>query len=198
MSELHSYLVAVRGFLAAMRNHGDFDRLRGEQCESCRLKIRQSNSISMAVATELIGILNGMLFTDQQKSQLQSECTGRIADAPPKGRRPLQNFQNFEAYLTNKLWLAILGEKPLQALGPLAHHLGLLGLRLPSEKTCSRVTALLLYRSHDGLDRKQKHQAYEHVKSVFKKELAVFQTPDSICPTPWYFQKTRHFMTPGI
>ena len=179
MWDLHSHLLSVRHFLAAFRNNGDFERLRDEQCEGCRQRIRQSNG--MDVATSLAAILNDMPFTEHQRSQLQMECNRKLADLPSRGRRPMQNFQDFEGYLTNTLWLAILGDNPVQkALGPLAHHLGLLGLQLPSEKTCSRVTALLLYRSYDGMDRVSKHQVYEHVKIVMKKELAVI--PNSELP----------------
>ena len=57
------------------------------------------------------------------------------------------------------------------ALAKLCNHLANLGLRLPSEKTCSKVTALMIWKVHHTMDASQKHQAYVHVKAQMRKHL---------------------------
>ena len=91
-----------------------------------------------------------------------------------KGRRPLQNYVNFPMYLTQSIWLALLSGQhaPAVLIAMLAKHLANLGLRLPSEKTCSMITAVLLWHQHRNFDDVQKHQLYIQVKAQLKKLLS--------------------------
>lgn len=168
-----------------MANHANFQMLRDEQYENCRLKIQQWPSLPMETISEVVSCMGDLLFTPDQLSQLQLDVSQKMGQmsqsANPSRRRPQQNYQNINFYLTNSLWLLVLGDNPLQnALVPVARHLGKLGLRLPSEKTCSKVTALLLYRFADMMDQVKLHQMFELVKAAIKKEIAVF--PDAVQP----------------
>lgn len=176
MSEQVKFLSAVQRFLLAMANHVNFPTLRDEQYENCRLKIQQWPRMSMETMSEVVSYLTDVPFLPEQLSQLQLDVSQKVAvtaESAKPLRRPNQNYQNFPCYLTNSLWLLLLGDNPLQnALLPLARHLGKLGLRLPGEKTISKVTALLLYRVAEAMDQHQLHHMFELVKAQLKKELA--------------------------
>ena len=176
MSEQVKFLSAVQRFLLAMANHVNFPTLRDEQYENCRLKIQQWPRMSMETMSEVVSYLTDVPFLPEQLSQLQLDVSQKVAvtaESAKPLRRPNQNYQNFPCYLTNSLWLLVLGDNPLQnALLPLARHLGKLGLRLPGEKTISKVTALLLYRVAEAMDQQQLHHMFELVKAQLRKELA--------------------------
>ena len=182
MSEQRIFFSAVQRFLVTMANHANFLTMRDEQYENCRLKIQQWPSMPMETITEVVGLVADLPVTPDQLSQLQLDVSQKMQAVQPLsqsaakgGRRPQQNYQHFCSYLTNSLWLLVLGDNPLvNALVPIARHLGKLGLRLPSEKTCSKVTALLLYRVADRMDQHALHRVFEHVKGIIKRELAAF------------------------
>ena len=189
MAELFAFLRAVGRYLGAMANHSAFGNMRDEQFQNSRLRIRQSPSFDIALASNLVEEIASMAWTQEQRLQLQAEVNSKvIVDAPTQGapgsggRRSLQDYQNMVHYFPEKLWLKILGENPQQALGPICQHLALLGLRLRSERTASRLTALLIQRHHLTMDQGQKHQCFLHVKATLKKELAPFQQ-DNV--NPW-------------
>ena len=188
MAEFFTFLRAVGRYLGAMANHSDFGNMRDEQFQNCRLRVRQSPSFDIALASNLVKEIASMAWTQEQRLQLQAEMNSKvIVDAPTQsasgsgGRRSLQEYQNMAHYFPEKLWLKILGENPQQALGPICQHLALLGLRLPSERTASRLTTLLIQRHHLTKDQGQKHQCFLHVKATLKKELAPFQQ-DNVNP----------------
>ena len=166
-----------------MKENSGFDKMREEQFQNCRLKIQSWQRLSMDQASSIAEALSQMGWSAGQLQALQLEVNAKAGGGVPDhvagtGRRPLQDYQAFTSYLTASLWLQIMGDKPLDALVSLAHHLGKLGLKLPSEKTVSKVTALMLYRYHEGMDRVGLHHCFSHVKQTLKKELSFFQKDD--------------------
>lgn len=119
MAEQRNFLSAVHRFLATMENHANFLHLRDEQYENCRLRIQQWPSMPMETITEVVGLVAGLPFTPDQLSQLQLDVSQKIEAVQPVpqsakgGRRPQQNYQSFTNYLTNSLWLLVLGDNPL-------------------------------------------------------------------------------------
>ena len=157
---LLQHLGAVDGFLKAMQNHSGYDSIREKQFELCRSKINGMPNLNIEEVSALVVRIARMPWTDYQ--------------VKAKGRRPLQNYVNFPMYLTQSIWLALLSGQhaPAVLIAMLAKHLANLGLRLPSEKTCSMITAVLLWHQHRNFDDVQKHQLYIQVKAQLKKLLS--------------------------
>ena len=175
---LLQHLGAVDGFLKAMQNHSGYDSIREKQFELCRSKINGMPNLNIEEVSALVVRIARMPWTDYQVKALQVACDekvgGMVLEKGSKGRRPLQNYVNFPMYLTQSIWLALLSGQhaPAVLIAMLAKHLANLGLRLPSEKTCSMITAVLLWRQHRNFDDVQKHQLYIQVKAQLKKLLS--------------------------
>lgn len=176
-----AFLTAVRRFLVAMTTSPDFETVRSSQFQHCRVRLRSLTSLSYEEASEMVEMLASMNWNETQLYTLQTEVNDRLAalmdsaDANRGPRRSLQNYQNFTAYLTEGLWCEIMslgqGGNPSKVLSSLVTHLAKLGLRLPSEKTMSKITALMLMGQNQSLNQMEKHSAYLAVKSQMKKQL---------------------------
>lgn len=170
------FLEAVSRFLVAMAQHDDYKTRRADQAQNVVAKIRSCSQLTIEEGASILEQLQKMDWDAQQLSALQAEVAARISGGAtaPNTRRQLQNFIHAEHYLTEKLWVKLLSQNGCNqgALSDLVGHLIRLGLKLPSEKTYSKITALLVWPQRDDLSPGAKHQAYKQVKEFVKKHLS--------------------------
>jgi len=175
-STMDKFLSAVHRFLASMNGHPDFEKIREEQFRNVRTKLAAA-TFSVEEAAGLVDQISQTAWESNQLQTLKGDVSSRIngVEAPAliRCRRQLQNYQSFPLFLTQSLWQALLGQtsQPTQALALLSSHLGKLGLRNGSEKTYSKVTALMIWKTHASMSGVMKYQAYQAVKNQMRKHL---------------------------
>ena len=181
---MEKFLSAVQRFFASMKGHPDYEKIREEQFRNVRAKLAAC-TFSVEEAARIVDLISKTEWEVRQLQTLKGDVSSRITvceeetgAASTRPRRQLQNYQNFPLYLTQSLWLAVLGQtsQPQQALALLSCHLGNLGLRNGSEKTYSKVTALMIWKTHGTMSAVMKHQAYQAVKSQMRKHLDYSQS----------------------
>lgn len=170
------FLRAVHTFLGAMANNPNFSTMRYQQFQSCRARLESLTVLTVEAAGAIVAQLGVMNWEAEQLGVLQGLVNGLLPAAGaevPSRRRANQNYQAFVHYLPESLWLDILGnqKQPADVINSLSHHLTKCGLRLPSEKTFSKVTALMLWGNTRQLSPLERHQAYLQVKGMMKKQV---------------------------
>ena len=171
---LLKHLDAVTSFLNHMQGHADFSQRRHEQYVSCKQKIQNCRSIQISESGPLLEKLSKMPWETDQSKVLQGEVAALVegGELVDRGRRSLQNYTTFPWYLPSRIWLYVLNPQEAAAsLRMMTDHLIKLGLCLPSEKTCSRVTALYVLHKHHNMSAEALHQEYLNVKNYIRRQI---------------------------
>ena len=171
---LLKHLDAVTSFLNHMQGHADFSQRRHEQYVSCKQKIQNCRSIQISEGGPLLEKLSKMPWETDQSKVLQGEVAALVegGELVDRGRRSLQNYTTFPWYLPSRIWLYILNpQEAAAALRMMTDHLIKLGLCVPSEKTCSRVTALYVLHKHHNMSAEALHQEYLNVKNYICRQI---------------------------
>ena len=135
---------------------------------------KNCRSIQISESGPLLEKLSKMPWETDQSKVLQGEVAALVegGELVDRGRRSLQNYTTFPWYLPSRIWLYVLNpQEAAAALRMMTDHLIKLGLCLPSEKTCSRVTALYVLHKHHNMSAEALRQEYLNVKTYIRRQI---------------------------
>ena len=182
---LRTRLEATHRLLTAMRGSPCFAEASAAQSDAVALSLVHSKldveeSAGIAEQIRAVG-----WHGDDMKKPLAA-LAGSLKGTPivGVGRRSMQNYTRFHNFLTEGLWSTLLNEEPSaeDKLALFVKHLLMLDLRVASEPTYQRITAMFLLCT-EGVDGSRnmlasaKHESFKHVKKELKHACATAMPP---------------------
>eukprot|EP00438_Fugacium_kawagutii_P006886 Skav204955 [mRNA] locus=scaffold3104:312444:313943:- [translate_table: standard] len=140
---LEKQVLASQKFLRGLRALPHYGTIRDGQWQSIDRKIQRTGSLTAEKISELVGMLEEELWSEEQVSSLKEKLAALVADESNKDRRQSQDFTRLPHYLNEEMWNMVRSRvnrvEVLQRLTALA---GNLGLRLPSEFSFAALLTL--------------------------------------------------------
>eukprot|EP00438_Fugacium_kawagutii_P032607 Skav233152 [mRNA] locus=scaffold1669:218963:220468:+ [translate_table: standard] len=171
---LEKQVLASQKFLRGLRALPHYGTIRDGQWQSIDRKIQRTGSLTAEKISELVGMLEEELWSEEQVSSLKEKLAALVADESNKDRRQSQDFTRLPHYLNEEMWNMVRSRvnrvEVLQRLTALA---GNLGLRLPSEFSFAALLTLA-FCCFEQKTETEKRKLVDEYKDKIRKWLRPF------------------------